>query len=62
VGVGVGLGSAALVNDLAGWETIVEPASLLIALSTAFVVGLLFGYYPARRAARLPAAVAMRLE
>jgi putative ABC transport system permease protein len=62
VGVGVGLGSAALVNDLAGWETLIEPASLLIALSTAFAVGLVFGYYPARRAARLPAAVAMRFE
>jgi putative ABC transport system permease protein len=62
IGVGVGVGSAALINDIAGWETLISPTALLVALSTAFVVGLVFGYYPARRAARLPAAVAMRFE
>jgi putative ABC transport system permease protein len=62
IGVGLGVGSARVISDLAGWQTIVDPPSLLIALSTAFAVGLVFGYYPARRAARLPAAVAMRTD
>jgi len=62
IGVGVGIGSARVINGLAGWETVIDPLSLLLALSTAFAVGLIFGHYPARRAARLPAAVAMRVE
>jgi putative ABC transport system permease protein len=62
IGVGVGVGSARVVSDLAGWDTLIDPVSLLAALSTAFAVGLLFGYYPARRAARMPAAVAMRFD
>jgi putative ABC transport system permease protein len=62
VGVAVGIGAAGVVSDLAGWQTVIEPRSLLVALSSAFIVALLFGYYPARRAARMPAAVAMRIE
>ena len=62
VGVAVGVGSARVISDLAGWQTLIHPMSLVAALSTAFAVGLVFGYYPARRAARLPAAVAMRVE
>jgi putative ABC transport system permease protein len=62
LGVATGVASARVISDLAGWETVISPLSLLIALSTAFAVALVFGYYPARRAARLPAAVAMRVE
>jgi putative ABC transport system permease protein len=62
LGVAVGVGSAQMIGKLAGWQTLIDPAALLVALSTAFAVGLVFGYYPARRAARLPAAVAMRTE
>jgi putative ABC transport system permease protein len=62
VGVAVGVGSARVISDLAGWDTVIDPTALLVALSTSFAVGLLFGYYPARRAARLPAAVAMRAD
>jgi putative ABC transport system permease protein len=62
IGVAVGLGSASFISNLSGWETLVDPLSLLVALCTAFAVGIVFGYYPARRAARLPAAVAMRFE
>jgi len=62
VGVAVGVGSAHVISDLAGWQTVIDPASLLVALSTALAVGVLFGYYPARRAARMPAAVAMRFD
>jgi ABC-type antimicrobial peptide transport system permease subunit len=50
------------VARLAGWQTLVAPSSLVIAFAVALAVGLFFGYYPARRAARLPAAVAMRYD
>ncbi len=62
IGVGLGVGSASVISDLAGWQTVLDPMALLVALGAAFVVGLVFGFYPARRAARLPAAVAMRSE
>ena len=62
LGVGLGVGAAWVVATLAGWSTLISPVSLLLALSTALVVGVVFGYYPARRASRLPAAVAMRAD
>jgi putative ABC transport system permease protein len=34
----------------------------VIAFATSLAVGVFFGYYPARRAARMPPAVAMRYD
>jgi len=62
LGVIVGVVAARVISTLAGWQTLISPASLLIAFGTALVVGLFFGYYPARRGARMPPAVAMRYD
>jgi putative ABC transport system permease protein len=62
LGVGVGVAAASVVSRIAGWQTLISPSSLVIAFGTALGVGLFFGYYPARRGARMPPAVAMRYD
>jgi putative ABC transport system permease protein len=62
IGVGLGAAVSRLVSRLAGWQTVIAPGTLVLAFATSLAVGLFFGYYPARRAARLPPAVAMRYD
>jgi putative ABC transport system permease protein len=62
VGVVVGLGTGALVAALNGWAFLVSPAAIGIALGFSLAVGLFFGVWPARRAARLHPIEALRYE
>jgi len=49
----VGVGLSRLVAYLAGWSTIVTVTSVAVACLVSVSVGIIFGLYPARRAARL---------
>jgi putative ABC transport system permease protein len=62
LGLGVGVAASHIISKLAGWQTAIAPGTLLLAFAVSLAVGLFFGYYPARRAARLPPAVAMRYD
>jgi putative ABC transport system permease protein len=62
VGVLGGIGATRAISALAGWETLISLPSLIAAVSVALAVGVLFGFYPARRAARLDPVAALRYE
>jgi len=61
-GVLIGLGATRLISTFAGWETLTSVPPLLVAFLVALAVGLVFGYYPARRASRLDPIAALRYE
>ena len=61
-GVLAGIGATRLISALAGWQTFVSTPSLFVAFSLALGVGFFFGYYPARRAARLDPIAPLRYE
>jgi putative ABC transport system permease protein len=61
-GVAVGLVVTRVVSVLAAWPTIVPPDVVMLAVVFSGAVGVFFGFYPARKAARLDPIQALHAE
>ena len=62
VGVALGIGTSVLIAELAGWRIVLSAHAVGLAVAFAFVIGVFFGFYPARKAARLNPVEALRFE
>ena len=62
IGIGLGIFVPWLIERLAGMPTLVTPWSVMLAVGISGAVGVLFGLYPAVRAAKVDPIVALRHE
>ena len=61
-GIVLGLTVSALISYFADWSTVVSPGSILLAFVFSALVGVSFGYYPARKAAFMDPIQALHYE
>jgi putative ABC transport system permease protein len=62
LGIAIGAAGAALIAGLAGWPIVIGLEVVALSASCSIVVGIFFGFYPARRAAHLQPVLALRHE
>ncbi len=62
IGIGVGIFASFVIASITGSIFVVSPNAILLAFVVSAGIGILFGWYPARRAANLQPIEALRYE
>jgi len=62
IGIGLGMLGARTIADTFQWPTRVSSNAIVVAFGCSAIIGMFFGYYPARQAARLDPIEALRFE
>src|SRR6266566_181710 len=62
LGIGTGFWLAPLLTKFAGFPTLISNASVVVAFTVSAIIGVVFGFFPALKAARLDPIEALRYE
>ena len=62
IGVLIGIGASTFLSSVQGWAVKLSPSAILVAFASSAATGIFFGWYPARKAARLNPIEALRFE
>jgi putative ABC transport system permease protein len=62
IGTALGVAAAAIISFSAQWPIVIAPSVIALAMTAAAATGIIFGYFPARRASHLNPIDALRSE